>query len=609
MFKHYRCFNKINNFMAIAIAISFMSLSTAAQAENQSPEMIVFNAKVTTQNQAQPNAEAVAIRDGLFFKVGSNKEILALKGSQTKVIDAKKRRMIPGLNDSHSHVVRGGRFYNLELRWEGVPTLKQALSMLSEQAKRTPKGQWVRVIGGWSPYQFAERRMPTLEEINSAAPDTPVFILHLYSQAFLNKAGLRELGITADTPAPTGGRYEIGADGQPTGLLLAEPNPTILYKTIGRLPQLSAIEQVNSSRQFYRELNSLGLTSAVDAGGGGHNFPENYEGSKELAELGEIPMRISYFLFPQKPGHEIDDFKRWMTLTVPGLDEHTAHAHGYEMEGGGEFLVWSAGDFENFLAPRPVQAKKMEGELEKVTKLLIKNRWPFRIHATYNESIERILNVFEKINRETPFDGLRWALDHAETISPENIARIKKLGGGIAIQSRIAFAGEDFIARYGKAAAKNAPPVREMLRQGIPVAAGTDGTRVSSYNPWVGLYWLVSGKTVGDSQLYDKDNRLSRNEALRLYTIGSAWLTNEERDKGRIAPGQYADFAILTEDYFTTKEENIKQIEALLTVVNGKVVYGAGTYKSLSPALPTAIPAWSPVNKFGGSWRSKREAH
>jgi len=592
---HY--FVKLVFFLAGAISISWTSV---IYAENEAPDMIVFNAKITTQNLAQPNAEAIAIRDGLIFKVGSNKEMLGLKGAKTNVINAKSRRMIPGLNDSHLHVVRGGRFYNLELRWEGVRSLKKALSMLSEQAKRTPKGQWVRVIGGWSPYQFEERRMPTLEELNTAAPNTPVFILFLYSQAMLNKAGLKKLGINSETQAPKGGRYEMGIDGQPSGLLIAEPNPTILYKTIGRLPELSKKDQVNSTRQFYRELNRLGLTSAIDAGGGGHNYPENYIGSKELAKFGELPMRVSYFLFPQKPGNEINDFKRWMDMTVPGMDEHVGHSHGYEMEGGGEFLVWSAGDFENFMSTRPIQSAKMEAELERATKLLIKNRWPFRIHATYNESIERILNVFEKVNRKTPFDGLRWVIDHAETVTSENITRIKKLGGGIAIQGRMAFAGEYFTERYGKQAAKAAPPVREMLRQGIPVGAGTDGTRVSSYNPWTTLYWLVTGKSVGGMQLSSKENILSRAEALRIYTIGSAWLSNEENVKGRIAPGQYADFVLLTDDYFTVSGDKIKEIESVLTVVNGKIVYGADTYKNLSPTLLKATPDWSPVNKFGG---------
>jgi len=593
----------------VVLAFTFIFWAVGVYAENATPDLIVFNAKVTTQNRAQPEAEAVAIRDGVFFKVGSNQEVLAYKGSKTKLIDAKGRRMIPGLNDSHIHAVRGGRFYNLELRWEGVPTLKQALSMLSEQAKRTPKGQWVRVIGGWSPFQFTERRMPTLEEINRAAPDTPVFILFLYSQAFVNKAGLKKLAITAQTPAPSGGRYEVGDDGQLTGLLIAEPNPTILYQTIGKLPQLSMDDQINSTRQFYRELNRFGLTSVVDAGGGGHNFPENYQSSKSLAKLGEIPLRISYYLFPQKPGREINDFKRWMNLTVPGRNEHVRHEHGYEMEGGGEFLVWSAGDFENFLQPRPVQGKDMEKQLERVTKLLVKNRWPFRVHATYNQSIERILGVFEKVNHETPFDGLRWAIDHAETVTPENIARIKALGGGIAIQSRMAYAGEYFVQRYGERSAMTAPPIREMLRQGIPVGAGTDGTRVSSYNPWTALYWLVSGKTVGGTSLYKENNRLTRAEALNIYTLGSAWFSNEENVKGRIAPGQYADFALLTADYFSAPTGEIKYIESVLTVVNGKVVYGAGAYQTLTSELPAASPSWSPVNKFGGHWRVKGGVH
>ena len=567
-------------------------------------DLIVYNANITTQDDTHPHAQAIAIRNGKFFKVGSNDDVLALKSAHTKLLDAKGRRIIPGLNDSHLHVIRGGRFYNLELRWEGVPTLKQALSMLKQQAQRTPKGQWVRVIGGWSSYQFAEKRMPTLAEINEAAPHTPVFILFLYSKAMVNQAGLKALGITSKTKAAAGGRIELAADGQPSGLLLAEPSPTILYQTISLLPQLSAVDQTNSTRQFYHELNRFGLTSAIDAGGGGHVFPENYTGSTTLAKSGELPLRISYFLFPQKPGQELQSFKHWMEITFPGHNQHSQHEHGYEMEGGGEFLVWSAGDFENFLSPRPEQGKNMEAELERVTRLLLSKRWPFRIHATYNESITRILAVFEKINKDTPFNGLRWAIDHAETISRKNITRIKALGGGIAIQSRMAFAGEYFIERYGRQSAKSSPPLREMMNQGIPLGAGTDGTRVSSYNPWTALYWMVSGKTVGGTEQLDKHNRLSRAEALRLYTVGSAWFSAEENIKGRIAKGQYADFALLSDDYFKVPEEQIKSIESVLTVVNGKIVYGRGDFKALAPTLPTVTPAWSPVSVFGGHWSS-----
>jgi predicted amidohydrolase YtcJ len=586
----------------LTLAASVAAASVLEGVEVTPPELIVHNAQITTQNSAQPAAQAVAVRDGLVYKVGSDADILALKGNQTQLIDARRRRLIPGLNDSHTHVVRGARFYNLELRWEGVPSLKIGLEMIRKQAKRTPKEQWVRVIGGWSPYQFEEKRFPTVEELNEAAPDTPVFVLFLYSRGFLNQAGLEALGITEHTQPPPGARYELGADGKPTGVLIADPTPTILYQTIGKLPQLSAADQVNSSRQFYRELNRFGLTSVIDAGGGGHVFPRNYGGSEALAKSGELPLRVSYFLFPQVKGREYQDFEDWMTITVPGFDTHRGLKHGYEIEGGGEFLVWAAGDFENFMAARPVQGQDMEQRLARVVRLLVKNRWPFRIHATYDESIERILKVLETVDTELPFDGLRWAIDHAETVSPKNIGRIKALGGGIAIQSRMAYAGEFFKERYGVAAAANAPPLREMLRQGVPVGAGSDATRVSNYNPWTALSWLVTGRSAGGTPLLDAENRLSREEALRLYTLGSAWFSHEEHRKGRIAPGQFADFVLLSEDYFVVSDNRIAAIESVLTVVDGRIVYGTDEFAVLAPELPPVTPQWSPVARFGGHW-------
>ena len=569
---------------------------------NEPPELIIHNARVTTQNAGQPSAQAIAVGDGVVLRVAGDKEILALQRPGTIVIDAQGKRLIPGLNDSHNHVIRGGRFYNLELRWEGVPSLKTGLEMIRRQAARTPKGHWVRVIGGWSPYQFEEQRFPTIEELNEASPDVPVFVLFLYSGGFLNQAGLDALNITAETVAPPGTRFEIGTDGRPTGVLTADPSPMILYQTIGKLPSLSAADQINSSRQFYRELNRFGLTSVLDAGGGGHVFPVDYGGSRSLAGVGEIPLRVSYFLFPQVPGREARDFNDWMTIAVPGFNHHSALQHGYEMEGGGEFLVWAAGDYENFLSAQPIQGKDMEAELDRVARLLVTNRWPFRIHATYDESISRILTVLEAINAEIPFDGLRWAIDHAETVSPQNIARIKALGGGIAVQSRMAWAGEYFKDRYGAKAAGAAPPLREMLRQGVPVGGGSDGTRVSNFNPWTSLSWLVTGASVGGTPLLNAENRLSRAEALHLYTLGSAWFSGEETVKGRIAPGQYADFALLSEDYFTVEESRIASIHSVLTVVGGRVVYGTGAYEKFAPSPIPVSPQWSPVAEFGGHW-------
>ena len=593
--------------LLLVLLISACQSNTTSEDKAEAADLIVTNAKVAVMDAKRSFAEALAVKDGLVLATGTSEEILKYKNDNTHVIDASGRTLIPGLNDSHLHLTRGGRFFNAELRWDGVKSLKQALQMLKEQAARTPEGQWVRVIGGWSPFQFEEKRFPTPEEINEATGDVPTYVLFLYSRAWLNQAGLDALGIDENTEAPVGSTFEKGPNGKLTGVLLAEPNPTILYARIGSLPPLQADEMVNSTRQFYRELNSLGLTSGIDAGGGGHKFPKDYTGTQALAEVGEMPLRLSYFLFPQNKGAEYAEFTEWMEENEVGHNGEIHLDHGYELEGGGEFLAWSAGDFENFLAPQPFLEDRptWRADLKRVIRLHVDNGWPFRIHATYGETISNMLEVIEEVNEETngKLAEKRWLFDHAETVKIEDLNRIKALNGGIAIQARMAYAGEFFVERYGAEKAQAAPPVKQMMEMGLPVGAGTDGTRVASYNPWPALYWLVSGKTVGGLTLSSDENKLSRTEALHLYTKGSAWVSQEEDVKGTLEEGMYADFAVLSDDYFSINEEAINDITSVLTVVGGKVVYGADEYSELTPSLPEPIPAWSPVKYYGGYQR------
>ena len=272
----------------------------------------------------------------------------------------------------------------------------------------------------------------------------------------------------------------------------------------------------------------------------------------------------------------------------------------YRVNGAGEMLVFSAADFEDFLEPRPEMPPVMEDELKAVIRHLVENRWPFRLHATYDETISRALKVYEEVNREVPFDGLHWFFDHCETISDRNIERIGALGGGIAVQDRMAFQGEYFVDRYGEKQAQRTPPIRRMLELGVPVGAGTDATRVSSYNPFVALYWLITGKTVGGTVLYPEGNRLDRMEALRLYTVGSSWFSSEEGKKGSLAPGQLADLSVLSADYFSIPAEQIKHLESVLTLVGGRVVFGAGEFERLGPPPLPVSPDWSPVKNYGG---------
>jgi len=437
--------------------------------------------------------------------------------------------------------------------------------------------------------------MPTLDEINAAAPDTPVFVLHLYDRAWLNKAALRAVGYTKDTPEPPGGEIQRDKAGNPTGLLVAKPNAKILYDTLAKGPKLGYEDQVISTRLFMREMNRFGITSCVDAGGGYQSYPDDYKVITDLAKQGELTVRIAYNLFTQRPKQEKEDFAAWVKATKPGAGDDFLRVNG-----AGEMLVYSAADFEDFLEPRPDLPKSLEDELKEVLTILAKNRWPFRLHATYDETITSALAVFEAVNKEVPFQGLHWFFDHAETISERNIERVSALGGGIAVQHRMAFQGEYFIDRYGKQAAEHSPPIVQLLKAGVPVGAGTDGTRVASYNPWVSLYWLVSGRTVGGTALYPEANRLDRTEALQRYTLGSAWFSSEEDKKGSIEVGKYADLSVLSADYFKVPEVEIKGIQSVLTVVDGKMVYAAGDFEKLGRQELPISPDWSPVKEYGG---------
>lgn len=576
-------------------AAALAAVPAKAWSPAMTKDLILTNAKVTTLDQGNPQAQAVAIRDGWFLAVGSEAEVRAAATPDATVIDAKGRRMIPGLIDSHMHIIRGGLNYNMELRWDGVPSLADAMAMLKTQVANTPPPQWVRVVGGFTEHQFAEKRLPTIDELNAVAPDTPVFILHLYDRALLNAAALRVVGYNKDTPNPPGGEIVRDAAGNPTGLLLARPNATILYSTLAKGPKLPPEFQLNSTRHFMREMSRLGVTGVIDAGGGFQNYPDDYAIIEKLHADDQLTLRISYNLFTQKPKDELADFAGWAKQVTPGQGDDT-----YRHNGAGEMLVYSAADFEDFRVERPEMPPNLEADLEPVIRLLAQNRWPWRLHATYDQTITRALDVFEKVNRDVPFDGLHWFFDHAETISERNIDRIAALGGGIAIQHRMAYQGEDFVERYGERAAERTPPIARMMAAGLPVGAGTDATRVASYNPWVSLAWLVTGKTVGGLRLYPQANRLDRETALRLWTEANTWFSNEQGKKGQIKAGQLADLAVLSDDYFAIPEDGIAHLSSVLTVLGGRVVHGVGDYGGLAPELPKPMPEWSPVRTFGG---------
>jgi predicted amidohydrolase YtcJ len=570
-------------------------------------DLIVFNAKITTQDLARQEASALAVKRGRIYAVGSDAEILSLKDDDTQVIDADGRRLIPGLNDAHIHVLNE-RNYHYTVRWEGVPTLKRALEMLSEQAQRTPEGHWVKVIGGWSPYQFEENRHPTVEELNKAVPNRPAIVQYAYNRAFLNGLAVEALGVgTPKFPMLPGTVLETDKNGAFTGVIEAYTWTFVAME--GMTPQPSLEEEISSLTYVVNDLNMFGVTSVLETGSV-FGYPEGHASINALASDNLLNVRFSFVdlgFDPSTGALGVDRHIHAVTEKSPisaGENIHPTMSHGHEYEGMGEEFRGDLHDHENFDRPAVIldQDAMRRSTVEDVTKL-VERRIPFRRHISYNENISPFLDALEEVNRDKPLDGMRWGLEHAETITPENIERVKKLGGGIALDAKMALHGDAFSSTYSREKALQTPPLRALVASGIPLALTSDGYRASCYNPWVGISWAVSGKSVSGSEVLAKDNRLSREEALKLYTLGASWFSHQEEEKGRIAPGNLADFVLLSADYFTVPVEEIQNISSLLTVVDGRVVFGAGNYSNLAPELPDPLPEWSPVKHFGGYYQ------
>ncbi|CAN7623381.1 amidohydrolase [Rhizobium sp. LjRoot258] len=589
--------------IAFVTTFSFSAVQAQTTQEQPGADLIVINAKIFTGSPAQPEASALAVKNGRIYSVGSDVDILGLKNSNTEIIDARSRRLIPGIIDAHIHVLND-LAYSYNVRWDGVPTLREALTMLSEQSARTPKGQWVKVIGGWSPYQFEENRFPTLDELRSAVPDRPTIVQYAYNQAFLNKQAMEALGVGTDRfPKVPDTEFEKDSRGNPTGIVHGY---TWLFLALeAMVPQPTFDEQVSSLIYSIHGLNRFGVTSIID-NGGRWPYPEAQARVDVLARDNRLNVRMPFVDLQLGDGGsvnmvdlEIEAIMKTAPIS-PGQNLHPTLAHGHEYRGAGEVLSGDVHDHENFDRPAVIiEPEKMRRFVEQDVMKLVQRRIPFRMHVSYNENISPFLDALEKVNETIPLDGLKWSLEHAETISPENIARVKKLGGGIALDAKMALHGDGFIKTYGREKALETPRLRMLVDSGMPLAMTTDAFRAATFNPWVAVSWMVSGKSVSGSAILAENNRLSRTEALKLFTSGPAWFMNAEAELGVIAPGNLADFAVLDRDYFAVPEDQISSISSVLTIMDGRVVYGTQDYSALSPKLPDILPAWSPVKSFG----------
>jgi hypothetical protein len=539
---------------------------------------ILANARVRGL-ASEPPGEAVGVRDGRIAAVGALEEVRAVLGPQAREIDADGRRIVPGLIDSHAHVLRAGLTWEREVRWDGIGSLEDGLALIAERARALPAGEWVPVIGGWHPAQLREGRAPTREELDRAAPSNPCYVQVLYDEAILNGAALAASGLAGADPE--GGTVERDADGAPTGVVRG---PGAFRRCLAAIGGPGRAGQAASIRTMLRELAALGLVGALDPGGIGVG-PDAYEPLYDVWRAGELTMRMRLFLGAGQRGGERAQIEGWMERAPLGSGDELLRVSGL-----GEIVVFRCWDGDG-IAPFVVDPESFR-EFAEISRLAAAGGWPMHVHAILDASASAILDAWEEVDRVHPIGGLRFSLAHAEAVSDRTLQRARALGLGLALQDRMLMRASGSAPVWGEDAVAQAPPLARMIELGFPLGAGTDATVVSSINPWTSLWWLVSGRTLGGPRRA-AEHRLSRERALELYTRGSAWFSSEEHERGRLEAGALADLAVLSEDYFGVAEDAIPGLRSELTLVGGRVVHAgtpfAGVEVEVNPA-PAGAP-------------------
>lgn len=534
-------------------------------------EVVLTNGKILTVDKDFSIQEAVAITAGRVVAVGSDGEIRLWTGPRTRVINLGGRTVIPGLIDSHIHATVAGLSWDSELHWERTLSLAEGLRQITAAAKTKPAGTWIVVGGGWVPTQFAERRFPTRADLDAAAPKHPVYVQYLRQGALLNGAALAAVGINRNTPDPPGGHFEHDPmTGEPTGLVQGVSAWRYAYSKIPR----PALDQTRRSiRNCFRELNRLGITSVVDLQTTGVTFAHRRLLS-DMARSGELTLRMNYYVAPDEPGDELDQARR-----VTGEVKQLVNSETFRFGGFGETLIRGTSDGDGLSNANEftISAEAKE-KFRRFVHFVAQEGSNIHLHATQDHTARQMLDILEEVNREASFARQRITFAHLEDATPETIARIVKLGGGISVQDRLLLTGERNIQLWGVAKARNAPPLRTMIDSHVRLGAGSDGFRAGNYSPMYALWWLVTGKTIAGTLVRDSSQNISRQEALRMYTNAGAWLTFEEDRKGSIEVGKFADLAVLNGDYLTVPEDQIRTLESLLTMVGGRVVYAAGPF-------------------------------
>ena len=530
------------------IVVGALFVFGAAPAAAQEIDTILVNGKVVTVDAQSSVRSALAIREGRIAAVGTDADIRKLAGPRTRTIDLQGRTVIPGLIDSHMHATRAALSFSTEVNWIGATSLADALNRLRQAATKARTGQWLIVVTPQATLDaFKEHRRPTQAELIAAAPNNPVYVQLGYGWAMMTPLALKALNINS-------------LDGVVTNNII---------ELFDRLPKPTFDEQVAGTRAFFRELNRLGLTGVVDPGGN-NVTPREYQALFKVWHDGDLTLRVAYSLCGMTDGSEFAEYQNYLAMMPQGFGDDMLHFNGI-----GERITWKMNGI-NGTPPEADKAKYYE-----IVRWAAQRGLTVTMHWNTDANVDHLLGIWERVNKEFPIAPLRWTIAHINDASPQTLQRMKALGVGWTVQDAMYNTGSDVLEREGAAKVRREPPVVTGNRIGVTIGAGTDAHRVSTYNPFTVLQWFLDGKNASGAALRAPDETPSRADALRFYTLGSAWVSHDERVRGSLEVGKFADLAVLSKDYLTVPVDQIGGIESVMTMVGGKVVYAAGPYQTL----------------------------
>ena len=543
---------------ALVLALAFATHLFAASGP---VDIILTNGKVLTVDERFSIAQAVAIRGQRIVAVGRTADIEKLAGPSTRRVDVGGRTVIPGLIDNHAHWIRFAE--HDELRLDGVTSRRRALDMLSQRVKAARPGEWIVTLGGWSEEQFTDdpRGFP-LDELDRIAPSNPVVIQAIYRQSYLNTAALKAMKIDSATADPRGGRIEKDASGRLTGMVTGAGGVAFVAAKIPLQDQQTWLAQ---SRKVVAQLNAMGITSWLDAGGRGISA-EHYRPYQTLADRGELNAHIfwTHMRAPTTPA-EVDK----VLAEIPQFKPFQGNDF-FDNVGYGEWVYVPV--ITTLLNPASNTNPDDIAQVRRIALALAERGLYFNSHVEMSGAIDAFLNVYEEVNRTAPFRGLRWSFSHLDQVSDAQLARMKALGMNAQIHSRPLIQGALMHKSHGDRAWEM-PPFRRVQDSGILWGLGSDATAVTTSNPFYTLSFAVTGKMIGGREV--NRQTITREEALIAHTRNNAFIVFQESNLGSIQPGKYADLVVLDRDYLTIPADEIRDIKPVTTMVAGRIVYEA----------------------------------